>query len=91
MGFSDDYSVLFLQGGATAQFAAVPLNLTVHGQPGLYINTGSWSKKAISEAKKLGIDYKVLASSEEDNFGYIPTNFDIDKNASYLHITSNNT
>lgn len=91
MGFSDDYSVLFLQGGATAQFAAVPLNLAVHGQPALYVNTGSWSKKAISEAKKLGIDFKVMASSEEDNFGYIPTNLDIDKNASYLHITSNNT
>jgi phosphoserine aminotransferase len=91
MGFSDDYQVLFLQGGATAQFAAVPLNLAAKGKPALYINTGSWSKKAISEAKKLSIDHKVIASSEADNFNHIPETFDIDPNASYLHITSNNT
>ncbi|MCK4894048.1 MAG: aminotransferase class V-fold PLP-dependent enzyme, partial [Calditrichia bacterium] len=54
VGFSDDYTVMFLQGGATGQFAAVPLNLAIKGKPGLYVNTGSWSKKAISEAKKLG-------------------------------------
>jgi phosphoserine aminotransferase len=91
MGFGDDFVVLFLQGGATAQFAAVPLNLIQKGKPGLYINTGSWSKKAISEAKKLNIDFRVIASSEESNFSYIPKDFEINLNASYLHITSNNT
>jgi phosphoserine aminotransferase len=91
MGFGDNYSVMFLQGGATGQFAAVPLNLAVKGKPALYINTGSWSKKAISEAKKLGIQYEVIASSETDNFSYIPNDFKIKPDASYLHITSNNT
>ena len=91
VGFSDDYTVMFLQGGATGQFAAVPLNLAIKGKPGLYVNTGSWSKKAISEAKKLGIDYKVAGSSEEDNFNYIPETIDLDSNGSYLHLTSNNT
>jgi phosphoserine aminotransferase len=91
VGFSDNYTVMFLQGGATGQFAAVPLNLAMKGKPGLYVNTGSWSKKAISEAKKLGIDYKVVASSEDANFNYIPQKLDMDSNGSYLHITSNNT
>ena len=91
VGFSDNYSVLFLQGGATGQFAAVPLNLAIKGNPGLYVNTGAWSKKAISEAKKLGIDYKVVASSEDKNFNYIPENIDLGSDGSYLHITSNNT
>jgi phosphoserine aminotransferase len=91
VGFSDDFSVLFLQGGATGQFAAVPLNLAIKGKPGLYVNTGSWSKKAIAEVKKFGIDYKVVASSEDKNFNYIPESIDVDSNGSYLHITSNNT
>jgi phosphoserine aminotransferase len=57
----------------------------------LYVNTGSWSKKAIAEAKKLGIKHQVIASSDTDNFGYIPEVKKIDSDASYLHITSNNT
>jgi phosphoserine aminotransferase len=91
MGFSGNYSVLFVQGGATGQFAAVPLNLAQAGKPALYVNTGSWSKKAISEAKKLGVDHQVIASSEPENFSYIPSIDKIDSSASYLHITSNNT
>ena len=91
MGFGDDYTVMFLQGGATAQFAAVPLNLALPGKPGLYINTGSWSKKAIAEAQKLGIEHQVVASSEDENFSYIPDKFILPGTASYLHITSNNT
>ncbi|MBN2367172.1 MAG: aminotransferase class V-fold PLP-dependent enzyme, partial [Calditrichaeota bacterium] len=91
MNFPDNYSVLFLQGGATAQFAAVPLNLAQKEKPALYINTGSWSKKAISEAKKLGINHQVIASSEQENFNYIPDDFQVPKEASYLHITTNNT
>jgi phosphoserine aminotransferase len=91
MGFSDNYSVLFVQGGATGQFAAVPLNLAQNGKPALYVNTGSWSKKAIAEAKKLGVEHQVVGSSEADNFNYIPGIDAIHSNASYLHITSNNT
>ncbi len=91
MGFSDDYQVLFLQGGATAQFAAIPLNLSLPGKTAEYINTGSWAKKAIAEAKKLNKPYRVIASSEDDNFTYIPTDFTIGEDAAYLHITSNNT
>jgi phosphoserine aminotransferase len=91
IGFSDDYHVLFLQGGATAQFAAVPLNLSVEGKQAEYINTGSWSKKAIQEVEKLGKPFKVIASSKDDNFSYIPADYTISPEASYLHLTSNNT
>jgi phosphoserine aminotransferase len=85
------YKVIFMQGGATLQFAAVPLNLIGSDQKAAYINTGSWSKKAIQEAKKLGKAIEVIASSEEANFGYIPTEFSVKPDAAYLHITSNNT
>jgi phosphoserine aminotransferase len=91
MGFSDDYHVLFLQGGATGQFAAIPLNLSLPGKTAEYIDSGSWSAKAIKEVQKLEKPFKVIASSEEDNFSYIPTDFTIGSDASYLHITSNNT
>lgn len=91
MGFGDDYTVLFLQGGATGQFAAVPLNLALKGKPAQYVNTGSWSKKAIAEAKKLSVEHTVAATSEDTNFNYIPADFQVDPNASYFHITSNNT
>jgi len=73
------------------QFAAVPLNLLKTGQSADYINTGSWSKKAIQEAQKLGKQVNVIASSEDTNFNYIPKNFSVNSDAAYLHITSNNT
>ncbi len=91
MGIPDGYKVLFFQGGATLQFAAVPLNLIGEGQSADYINTGSWSKKAIAEAKKLGKSVNVIASSEDSNFSYIPKEFNVNSDAAYLHITSNNT
>lgn len=91
MGFSADYQTLFLQGGATGQFAAVPLNLSVAGKTAEYIDSGSWASKAIKEAEKLGKPYRVLASSKADTYKYIPTDFVIGKDAAYLHITSNNT
>ncbi len=91
MGFSDDYRVLFLQGGATAQFAAVPLNLIPDGKTGEYINTGSWATKAIKEVEKLGKPFRVIATSEDDNFTYIPTDFSVGSDAAFVHITSNNT
>jgi len=88
----DNYHVLFLQGGASTQFAAVPLNLTRHGDSADYVNTGSWSKKAIAEAKRY-CHVNIAASSAEDNFTWIPqqTDLTLDPNAAYCHITSNNT
>jgi phosphoserine aminotransferase len=91
MGIPDNYSVLFMQGGATLQFAAVPLNLLGEGQFAEYVNTGSWSTKAIKEAEKLGKQVKVIASSEDENFTYIPRDIKVSPDAAYLHITTNNT
>jgi phosphoserine aminotransferase len=91
MGIPNGYKVIFMQGGASLQFATVPLNLLGENQFADYINTGAWSKKAISEVKKLGKKLNVIASSEDKNFSYIPANFKIDPDAAYLHITSNNT
>lgn len=85
------YKVLFFQGGATLQFAAIPLNLLGENQFADYINTGSWSKKAIQEAQKLGKNINVIASSEDSNFSFIPKDFQTNPDAAYLHITSNNT
>jgi phosphoserine aminotransferase len=80
-----------MQGGASLQFAAVPLNLIAENQIADYINTGAWSKKAIAEAEKLGKKINVIASSEDQNFNYIPSSYSVDSDAAYLHITSNNT
>lgn len=92
MNIPDTYAVLFMQGGASAQFSMVPLNLMSHYKKGLYINTGVWSQKAIKEAKRYG-NVAVIATSEDKNFSYIPDMKDLDvpKDADYLHITSNNT
>jgi len=85
----NDFEVLFLQGGASLQFAMVPMNLYLGGKVE-YANTGSWSKKAIKEAKIQGINYSVVASSEESSFDHIPqVNFSDD--CDYCYITSNNT
>ena len=91
MGISDDYYVLFLQGGASQQFDAIPLNLMKTGKAD-YIVTGNFSGKAAKEAQKYG-DVKIVASSKEDNFTYIPkVKFeDFRPDADYTHITSNNT
>ena len=91
MGIPEGYKVVFFQGGATLQFAAVPMNLLPDGKFADYVNSGSWSKKAISEAKKLGKTINVIASSEDKNFSYIPGGFKVTPDAQYLHITSNNT
>lgn len=92
MEIPDNYKVLFLQGGASTQFAMVPLNLFSTQKKADYVSTGSWSKKAISEAKKYG-QVKVVASSEDKTFNYIPelTSDMFDPEADYVHITSNNT
>jgi len=91
MGIPDGYQVVCMQGGATLQFAAIPLNLLPDGSSADYVNTGSWSKKAIQEAEKLGKTVKVIASSEDKNFSYIPKDINISADASYVHVTSNNT
>lgn len=90
MGLGNDYQVLFLGGGASLQFAMVPCNLLLEGGTAAYLNTGVWANKAIKEAKKIG-NINVIASSEDKKFNYIPKNYTIPADASYLHITSNNT
>lgn len=87
----DDHDVLFIQGGASMQFCMVPMNLNITGKPVDYINTGTWSTKAIKEAKIQGLETRVLASSEDRNFSYIPYDCTEDGTAAYLHFTSNNT
>jgi phosphoserine aminotransferase len=92
LGISDDYAVLFLQGGASTQFGAVPLNLMTGSGKADYLNTGQWSKKAIAEAKRYGT-VNVVASSEDENFSCIPefSTWKLDVDADYLHYTPNET
>ena len=92
MSIPDNYKVLFMQGGATLQFSAIPLNLGVGSKKADYIITGSWSKKALKEASKY-LDAKAVASSEESVFSYIPkvAKNDFRSDADYVHITYNNT
>lgn len=84
----DGYSVLFLHGGASLQFCMVPYNLL--SKKAAYLDTGSWSSKAIKEAKIFG-EVEIVASSKEANYSYIPKDFKVPVDADYLHITSNNT
>ncbi|HAB51273.1 MAG TPA: 3-phosphoserine/phosphohydroxythreonine transaminase [Ignavibacteriales bacterium] len=92
LSISDDYELLFLQGGASLQFSMVPLNLMVKNKKADYIVTGSWSKKAVKEAKRVGT-VNIAASTEEGNFKRIPKQEELklDPQADYVHITSNNT
>ncbi len=91
LGLDDNYHVLFIQGGASLQFAMIPMNLATPGKPADYVDTGTWSTKAIKEARLMGKDVRVIASSEDKEFTYIPERIPVDKDAAYLHITSNNT
>lgn len=84
----EGYSVLFLSGGASTQFAMVPFNFL--NKKAAYLNTGAWSKKAIKEAKLFG-EVEIVATSEDKNFTYIPTGYTIPADADYFHITTNNT
>lgn len=92
LSISDDYEILFLQGGASLQFTMIPMNLLPKEKVGNYVLTGSWSEKALKEAKKLG-QTAVTASGKENNYRSIPKldKVELDDNAAYLHITSNNT
>ena len=91
MNIPDNYKVLFIQGGATLQFAAIPWNLMKNGKA-VYVETGAWSKKAIAEAKKYG-EVIVAASSKDKNFSYIPdcSDLDIPEDADYVYICENET
>ncbi|MBE9550660.1 MAG: 3-phosphoserine/phosphohydroxythreonine transaminase [Proteobacteria bacterium] len=91
LGLSDDYHVLFMQGGASMQFCMAPTNLIPEGRPADYVNTGTWSTKAIHEARLQGEKINVVASSEDRGFSYIPRNISFTENAAYVHLTSNNT
>ncbi len=84
----EGYSVLFVGGGASTQFAMVPFNIL--NKKAAYLNTGAWAKKAIKEAKLFG-EVDVVASSEDKNFNYIPKNYTVPQDADYFHITTNNT
>ena len=91
IGIPDNYRVLFLQGGASQQFAAVPMNL-MKNRVADYIITGSWAKKAFKEAKIYG-DARAIASSEDETFSYIPdcSDLDVSADADYVYICENNT
>ncbi|MGV6860028.1 MAG: 3-phosphoserine/phosphohydroxythreonine transaminase [bacterium] len=91
MTIPDNYKVLFLQGGASAQFAAIPLNL-MGGKKADYINTGAWSKKAIAEAKRFG-EVHVAATTEDSGFTRVPaqSELDLSSDAAYVHYTPNET
>lgn len=92
MSIPDNYHVLFLQGGASLQFHMICANFSVNKKAD-YVHTGQWSKKAIAEAKKFGMDVNVIASSEDSVFSYFPEvdESKIRKDADFVHITSNNT
>ncbi|MDR6943626.1 3-phosphoserine/phosphohydroxythreonine transaminase [Mucilaginibacter pocheonensis] len=86
----EGYSVLFLQGGASTQFAMAPYNLLPSTGKAAYLETGVWANKALKEAKYFG-EVEIVASSKESNFTYIPKDYTIPADAAYFHITSNNT
>ncbi len=88
LNIPEGYSVIFLGGGASTQFAMIPFNLMK--KKAAYLNTGAWSKKAIKEAKLFG-EVDVVATSEDTTFNYIPKDYTIPEDADYFHITTNNT
>jgi phosphoserine aminotransferase len=87
---NSDYEILFMQGGASTQFALVPMNFLDQHESAAYIDTGIWSSKAIKEAMLFG-NVKVVASSKDKNYSYIPKEISVPDDSRYLHITSNNT
>jgi len=90
LGIPSNYKVMFLQGGASLQFAMVPMNLRPAGTSADYIVTGIWGKTAIKEAQKLGTA-RAAANTEADGFKSLPEKLDLDPKAAYLHFTSNET
>lgn len=92
MGLGDDYHVTFIGGGASMQFAMIPLNFAGDGKRGAYVDTGTWSSKAFQEANVIG-EAHLAGSSKADGYAYIPKAADLDvpADAAYLHISTNNT
>jgi phosphoserine aminotransferase len=92
LGVSNDFAIIFLQGGGSLQFSMVPMNLYVQGKPVDVLNTGSWSAKAISELKK-GTPHRIAATTEPEKFVRVPKQSEIslDANASYVYMCTNNT
>ncbi|MCH2199178.1 MAG: 3-phosphoserine/phosphohydroxythreonine transaminase [Flavobacteriales bacterium] len=90
LNLPSNYEVLFLQGGASLAFLTTAYNYLPEGGKGAYIDTGTWSSKAIKEAKHCG-SVDVIASSKESNYNHIPTGYKVPSDADYLHFTSNNT
>lgn len=90
LGIGAGWKVLFLGGGASLQFAMVPSNLLKTNGTAAYVSSGVWANKAIKEAKLIG-NTKVIASSEDKNYAYLPTDYEIPLDVDYLHVTSNNT
>lgn len=90
MNLGENYEVLFLQGGASLQFAMVPYNLLKINGKAAYLDTGTWASGAIKEAKKVG-QIDVIASSQSDNYSFIPKDYSIEEQYDYFHCTSNNT
>ncbi len=88
LGVPDNYSILFLQGGASTQFAMVAMNLLV--KKAAYVESGVWANKAIKEAKLFG-EAQVIATSKDKNFNYVPKGYSVPTDCDYLHVTSNNT
>ncbi len=93
LNLGDDYRVLFLQGGASTQFAMIPMNFLSPGRTADYILTGSWSEKALKEAKILGGETHIAATTAEGNYKRIPSveEIHLSANPAYIHLTSNNT
>jgi phosphoserine aminotransferase len=91
LSLDENYEVLFLQGGASSQFFMIPMNLLPENQSADYVNTGTWSTKAIKEVAIQGKTANMVASSEDRDFCYIPKNIAFNANAAYAHITTNNT
>ncbi len=92
LGLGDDFKVLFLGGGASTQFAMIPMNFLPSGKTAAYVDTGSWSSKAIKEAQKIGKTH-IAFSSKDEQYRRVPKGKEIDfpVDAAYLHLTSNNT
>ena len=91
LGLDDNFEVLFIQGGASLQFCMIPMNFLPPGKSADYVDTGTWSTKAIKEAQLQGKSIAVVASSEDKKYSYIPKSITFNDDAAFVHLTSNNT
>ena len=91
LNLDDNFEVLFIQGGASLQFCMIPMNFLPDSKSADYVDTGTWSTKAIKEAELQGKSIHVVASSADKNYSYIPKNLTFNDNAAFVHLTSNNT